>query len=218
MIGRVVISHPNLHKENLKLIDFSITGNIVQNVSNFEIKQVFVNPHQETVSAEYVFSNDRQFCIYDMVFKVGDKVIKPELREKEEAKEIYKEAVEDHHTAILSQNLGNGLSSFSLGNISAEEQLELKFTASFFGTTNDNGVSVKFPLQTKYQSGSVTSELGYSSERFQFNVKCSHVHGIKDLKVSIPGDKKILDANTQEFCSNELPKVDAIFIDALVSH
>jgi len=175
--------------------------------------QKFVNNTGKLLECSYVFPNDNKFCIYDTEFVINDKIIRPELRAKEEAKKEYDEAVSQGHTAMFGHDRGDGTIEFKLGNLHDKKEVEIHVKASFMCTCTDNGVSLKFPLSAKFQQGKVTSS---APENVNFQLKVN-IHqnssDIKSIKCSVNSETNKIDEKTSEVHIKEIPNSDAIFIE-----
>ncbi|EAX98262.1 von Willebrand factor type A domain containing protein [Trichomonas vaginalis G3] len=213
MIGRIVI--PDREKK-LTYSSVSIDGIQQDTFLSYTIKQVFTNTTGKNTDITYFFPNEPQFCTYDSLFIVDGKEIKPQLRVKEEAKKEFDEAKEAGHHAMLGEDIGNGLSSFQLGNLPAGKTAEIHLKVSFLADLNENGYFYKFPLTHKYQKGSVTNDYSDKPETFHFATTIKTQKEIQDVKVSVQGNKNLNDPHNATFVTNEAPTKDAIIIEAQI--
>ncbi|EAY07717.1 hypothetical protein TVAG_117980 [Trichomonas vaginalis G3] len=114
---------------------------------------------------------------------------------------------------MLGEDIGNGLSSFHLGNLPAGKTAEIHLKVSFFADINENGYYYKFPLTHRYQNGAVTSDYSDNPESFHFATTIKTQRDIQDLKVSVDGTKDVKDAHNATFVTNNPPAKDAIVIE-----
>ena len=125
-------------------------------ILNFEVKQIFQHSQPQPQEISYIFPDDFKMCIYDLKFAVGDKIIKPELKAKNEALETYKEAISEGKTAIYGANIANGLNEFKLGNLPPKTACKVILKIAFCANQiNENSFYVKFPLDVYTPYGSV---------------------------------------------------------------
>ena len=140
-------------------------------IVNFEVVQTFINSQEKEKEIHYIFPNDNKICIYDMTFVVGDEIIKPKLQEKEEAKKIYKEAVNTGHTAAYGSNIENGMTEMKLGNLPSKAEckviLKIAFTAN---VTSKKEFFIKLPLDVYNTSGSCGC-LDFNNTHFSFQIQ-----------------------------------------------
>ena len=140
-------------------------------IVNFELTQEFFHTEKDLQEVSYFFPNDLKFCIYDTTFIIDQTLIKPKLKQKEEAKSIYKEAVDSGLTAVYASNIANGLTEFKLGNIKPNQECKviskIAFTAQM---TAEKRFYIKFPLDVYNPSGSLGC-LDVISSDFNFKIK-----------------------------------------------
>ena len=213
--GSLFLPNQESKKRNTILMTlYKISGKQYETFCNFTVQQKFKNISSEPVEVCYTFPNDSKYCIYDSLFIINGNEIKPTIKQKEEAKEEYKEAIESDLSAMYGENIGNGLSMFKLGNLNPNEEVEINFTFSFLSVLNQNGSSLKFPIQTNFQSGIVTSNKNYPVCSFSFDLFTQHFSNIKDIHVNCPADIKIDDDSDKANISiKKMPKEPAILID-----
>lgn len=152
-----------------KFVD--IKGEELGLLVNFEVTQTFYHESTDPVNFIYILPNDLKMCIYDITFVVGDEIIKPILKAKEEARRIYSEAIKTGHTAVKSSNLQNGLTQFNLGNVPPNTDCKVIFKIALTANMiNQNIFFIKFPLDVYTPRGSIGC-LDISSN-FHFQLQC----------------------------------------------
>ena len=148
-----VLIHEDFYKMKAKSV--TIEGAQQGLILNLEITQTFKNNQSTPQQISYIFPNDMKLCIYDTTFIVGDKMIKPQMTTREEAKKIYDEAVKKQKIAIYGSNIAQGLTEFKIGNLLPQQIckviLKVVFTGNFTGS---NSFFFKFPLDVYTPSGS----------------------------------------------------------------
>ncbi len=210
LIGCIYV--PEQHRKQLELTNYQIHGTQFNNFCNFNTEQTFRNTNKETIEITYLFPNDSKFCVYDSLFIVNGHEIKPHLRKKEEANEEYRQAVEDHHTALLSEDVGNGLCSFKLGNLPSGKEATIKLTFSFESDVTRDSFITKYPLCAKYQSGEVTSKNKTEVKNFNFSLTVNCPNFV--IERITTNTKSTINSNKIEIPS--YPSEDAIFITTSV--
>ncbi len=84
--------------------DVLISGNI----ADVTITQEYFNTNDYPIEAIYVFPGSTQSAVYHMEMQIGERIIKAELKEKEEARNIYETAKkEGKRTSLLEQHRPN---------------------------------------------------------------------------------------------------------------
>jgi uncharacterized protein YegL len=212
MIGNLLSRYEGTSMK-IDMVDYEVAGQQIDTFCNVAIRQKFMNNTGKLLNCSYVFPNDNKFCIYDTEFVLDDQIIRPELRRKEEAKKEYEEAVEQGHTAMFGQDLGDGTCEFKLGNLEDKKEVEIRIKASFLCTCTKEGVSLKFPLAAKFQRGQVTTSIP-DNVNFQFKMNVhQNSSDIKDIKCSVKCETKKIDDKTFDVLINETPNSDAILIE-----
>lgn len=124
-------------EQPLPLKHTEVKAKIVGNISRVEVKQTFENPYTKPLEAIYVFPLPDEAAVDQMEIKIGDRLIKGNIKKKEEAQEIYQQAKKQGRTAGLLQQQRDNIFRQSLANIKPGEQIDIliRYTDSlkFFG-------------------------------------------------------------------------------------
>ncbi len=92
------------------------------------VKQVFGNPADVPIEAVYTFPLPQNGAVNSMNMYIGDKLIKGMIYEREQAEQVYNEAIESGHTAsMLSQERPN-IFTQSVGNILPGDSITIEIT------------------------------------------------------------------------------------------
>lgn len=84
--------------------DVDIQGDL----ATVTLTQTFENPHDAAMRAEYLFPLNRSAAVYAMTMEIGDEVVRAEIREKNEAKQVFAAAeAEGKAAALLTQHRPN---------------------------------------------------------------------------------------------------------------
>ncbi len=99
-------SHEVLGECVLKHTD--VNANISGYMARVTVTQKFHNSHASKVEAVYTFPLPDEAAVDDMTMKIGDRVIKGDIKERGEARKIYNEAASQGYTvALLDQERPN---------------------------------------------------------------------------------------------------------------
>lgn len=138
---------------------------------HFEFIQTFYHSEEGPKEVSYIFPNDHKICIYDTIFVVGEEIIKPKIKSKEEAKKTYDEAVKSGRTAVYGTNIGNGMSQFNIGNIEPNIECKVILKIAFTGqVTSEKSFYIKFPIDVYTPSGS-SGCLNVNNSQFFFTLQ-----------------------------------------------
>ena len=98
------------------------------NVSGFigitEVTQIFTNPMDTPIEAEYIFPLPEKSAVFEMLMKIGDKTIKGIVKEKEEAREIYNKAIKKGKRASLLDEERPNIFVQHVGNIMPNDEIK----------------------------------------------------------------------------------------------
>ena len=102
-----------------------VQANISGNVSRVDVTQTFENPFTEPLEAVYVFPLPDEAAVDDMEIKIGDRIIKGNIKKREEARAIYEQARSQGRTAGLLEQERDNIFSQSLANIKPGEEIDV---------------------------------------------------------------------------------------------
>ena len=145
MLGRFITSG---YEDELEFDSLDIIGFQYNTFLNFKIKQVLKGYSSSDIG--YSFPIETKSTISDILFVIGDKQIRPQLRMSEEASKEYQESKEKGYLSLLGRNSsGNGII-FNFGNSPDETKIEVHYTISYLAEVNNQGFFFRFPIASKY--------------------------------------------------------------------
>ena len=100
---------PRPHPIYLDLEYHKVEATIEDNVAVVEIDEVFVNPHSETLEAEFIFPIPEGAAISSFSLFVGDERLEGEVLEREEARRIYEDILRRKQDPALLEYYGQNL-------------------------------------------------------------------------------------------------------------
>lgn len=109
----------------LTLIHTEVAAKIAGNLSRVEVTQTFTNPFTKPLEAVYVFPLPDQAAVDDMEIRIGDRIIKGNIKKREEAQQIYEQAKREGRTAGLLEQERDNVFTQSLANICPGEQIDV---------------------------------------------------------------------------------------------
>ncbi len=109
-----------------------VNAQIAGNVARTEVIQSFENPFTQTLEAKYVFPLPDEAAVDEMEIKIGNRIIKGNIKKREEAQQIYQQAKKQGHTAGLLEQERDNIFTQSLANIKPGEQIDvtIRYTSS----------------------------------------------------------------------------------------
>ena len=122
----------------------------------------YSNDSSDPVEVVFRFPVEESYAVVGLEARIGGKRIKAEIREKEEAKQMYDDAMASGLTAALAEEKSGDIFSISLGNLppKSEAELELKL-AGELGVDAEGAVRFSLPavLKPRYTPSGSTDPL-----------------------------------------------------------
>ena len=126
-VGGLFVKTPNTAREQaFALKRTEVKAKIAGNISRVEVVQKFENPFPESLEAVYVFPLPDEAAVDDMEIKIGDRIIKADIKRRDEALEIYQKARQQGRTAGLLEQERSNIFTQSLANIKPGEKIEVR--------------------------------------------------------------------------------------------
>lgn len=95
-------------------------------VASATVTQQYENSSSTPIEAIYVFPLPHDAAVYDMEIRIGERVIRSEIHEREEAKKVYEKAkTEGKHAALLEQERPN-IFTASIANIMPNDKVDVR--------------------------------------------------------------------------------------------
>ncbi|THT99974.1 VWA domain-containing protein [Lampropedia puyangensis] len=119
---------PALDALPLKSTDVQVTISGV--IAEVTVNQTYRNEGTRTIEARYVFPGSSQSAVHALQMRLGDRVVRAEIREKQQALAHYAQAKAEGKTAALLQQHRPNVFEMNLANIvpGDEIEVELKYT------------------------------------------------------------------------------------------
>ncbi|MEH1881973.1 MULTISPECIES: VIT domain-containing protein [unclassified Nostoc] len=131
-LGGLYVQSPEGQQLVFPLKHTEVLAKIAGNLSRVEVIQSFENPFTEPLEAVYVFPLPDEAAVDDMEIKIGDRIIKGNIKKREEAVAIYEKAKQEGRTAGLLEQERDNIFTQSLANIKPGEQIDvtIRYTES----------------------------------------------------------------------------------------
>jgi Ca-activated chloride channel family protein len=109
-----------------------VSAQVAGNLSRVEVTQTFENPFTTTLEAVYIFPLPDEAAVDEMFIKIGSRTIKGQIKQREEAQQIYQQAKQQGRTAGLLEQERDNIFTQSLANIQPGEQIHviIRYSAS----------------------------------------------------------------------------------------
>ncbi|MEH1915411.1 VIT domain-containing protein [Nostoc sp.] len=139
-LGGLYVQSPQGEQVIFPLKHTEVLAKIAGNLSRVEVIQSFENPFTQPLEAVYIFPLPDKAAVDDMEIKIGDafgnpsgvRIIKGNIKKREEAVAIYEKAKQEGHTAGLLEQERDNIFTQSLANIKPGEQIDvtIRYTES----------------------------------------------------------------------------------------
>ncbi len=123
-------------------VDVDVDGPMAQ----VQVEQTFENPFDEPLEAVYVFPMSAEAAVNAYEIHIGERVIKGEIRRKEEARRAYEEARAAGHTAGLLEQVKPNVFIQSLANIAPREEIRVVFRYVELLRFEDTSFELVYPM------------------------------------------------------------------------
>lgn len=111
-----------------------------------ELEQVFENPSDTWVNGEYIFPLPDNAAVYFMQMRIGERIITSTIKEREEAKKLFKAAQAAGKKAALTQQHRPNIFSQNIANIGPKETVSITLKYSQAIRYNAGQFSLRFPM------------------------------------------------------------------------
>lgn len=135
--GRVLGKCPLKHTS----VDAKVSGY----TARVTVKQVFRNPFQEKIEARYRFPLSHEGAVDDMTMKVGNRIVKGEIKRKEDAQQIYQQAKAAGYVASLLDQERTNVFTQSIANLESGKEIEVTIKYTEILQYKDGAFQFVFP-------------------------------------------------------------------------
>ncbi|MEH2362915.1 VIT domain-containing protein [Nostoc sp.] len=131
-LGGLYVQSPQGEQLVFPLKHTEVIAKIAGNLSRVEVIQSFENPFTQPLEAVYIFPLPDEAAVDDMEIKIGSRIIKGNIKKREEAVAIYEKAKQEGRTAGLLEQQRDNIFTQSLANIKPGEQIDvtIRYTES----------------------------------------------------------------------------------------
>jgi len=131
---------------DLPLKHTEVSAEISGFVTRVKVVQTFTNPYQDPIEAVYVFPLPQNAAVGDMRIRIGDRVIRGEIKKRAEAKQIYEAAKTAGKTAALLEQERPNIFSQSVANILPGSDILVEITYDEVLVYENGGYEFSFPM------------------------------------------------------------------------
>ncbi|MBN1947770.1 MAG: AgmX/PglI C-terminal domain-containing protein [Bradymonadales bacterium] len=101
----------------IPLTHLTVRGQISGSIAEVEVEQVYENHFEQRIEAVYVFPLPNEAAVNEMIMVIGERRIRADLREREEARQAYEAARDRGQTASLLEQERPNIFTMNVANI-----------------------------------------------------------------------------------------------------
>lgn len=145
--------------QTLPLKNTSVTAKIAGNLSRVEVRQTFANPGTKPLEAIYKFPLPDDAAVDEMEIRIGDRIVRGNIKKKQEAQQIYQQAKREGKTAGLLEQKKDNIFTQSLANIQPKEQIEvvIRYTNALQFIGSDYEFTFPLVVAPRYESNQTSN-------------------------------------------------------------
>lgn len=184
--------------QTFPLENTSVNAKISGNLSRVEVKQTFSNPSNQPLEATYQFPLPDDAAVDEMEIRIGDRIIRGDIKRKKEAQEIYQQAKEEGKTAGLLEQQRDNIFTQSLANIQPGETVEvvIRYTNTLQFIGSDYEFHFPLVIAERYEGGNVSNNFNlFGSPAWAEDVEPTRSG--KDIEINVEIDAGVAISGVQ---------------------
>jgi Ca-activated chloride channel family protein len=127
--GVLTVVRENRHVA-LPLQRYDVKARVADLVADVTVTQTYENPFTEPLEAIYIFPLRGGCAVRDFELRIGDRVVRGDVKERGEARREYDEAIEEGRRAALLEQERDDVFTLNVGNIPPGETVDVRMTYS----------------------------------------------------------------------------------------
>lgn len=136
-----------------------VTANVNGTIAEIHVTQRYANEGENPINAKYVFPASTRVVVHGMTMTVGNHMVRAQIKEKEEAKQVYEEAKSEGKNASLLEEQRANVFTMDVANIMPGDEIAIELTYTELIEPEEGLYQFVFPtvVGPRY-SGQVTEE------------------------------------------------------------
>jgi Ca-activated chloride channel family protein len=132
--------------ESVPLVHTDVTLDVRGLAAAATVTQQYVNSGAEPIEAVYVFPLPHDAAVYDMEIRVGNRLIRSVIREREEAKRVYESAKSEGKRAALVEEERPNIFTASVANLMPGDHIDVRLRYVQPLRWEDGRIRLVFPM------------------------------------------------------------------------
>lgn len=137
---------PSTDRLPLKATDVETTVNGM--IAETYVTQTYANEGRHPINARYVFPASTQVTVHGMTMEIADQIVTAQIREKEEAKEVFEQAKSEGKSASLMEEKRPNVFTLDVANIMPGDTIRIKLHYTEMITPTEGVYQFVFPTVT----------------------------------------------------------------------
>lgn len=138
--------YPQPQRQQIPLLGVRVDVTLQGPSTEVRVAQRYRNDEEKTIEAVYVFPLEEGAAICGFAARLGDRVVRGQVQERDEAFETYDDAMADGHGAFLLDQERPNIFTASVGNLRPGEEVEIEIT--YVALARDEGDAVRLTIPT----------------------------------------------------------------------
>ena len=137
-----------------------ISTQIVDFVSEIKVAQTYLNVESNPIEAVYMFPVEEEAAVISFEAQVENRKISTQIKEKEEARKDYDEAMQNRKTAVLLEETQPDIFQIKVGHLKPNEEAKITITYVSELPVEDGKIKLTIPttIAPRYVPSSDSSE------------------------------------------------------------
>jgi Ca-activated chloride channel family protein len=129
----------------LPLRHTEVAAQVSGSITHVTVEQRFQNPYAQSIEAVYTFPLPHEAAVSDLEIRIGDRIVRGEIRKRQEAREIYEQAKRDGRVAALLDQERPNIFTQSIANIMPGHEIVVRIQYIENLEYKDGGYELVFP-------------------------------------------------------------------------
>lgn len=123
----------------------NVSTKIIDFVSEIKVAQRYVNAESNPIEAVYFFPVEEEAAVISFEAKVDDRKISTKIKEKEQARKDYNDAVQNRKTAVLVEETQPDIFQIKVGHLKPNQEAEITITYVSELPVEDGNIKLTIP-------------------------------------------------------------------------
>lgn len=129
----------------LPLRHTEVEAQVSGSIAHVTVEQRFENPYAQSIEVVYTFPLPHEAAVSDLEVRIGDRIVRGEIRKRQEAREIYEQAKRDGRVAALLDQERPNIFTQSIANIMPGHEIVIRIQYVEDLQYKDGGYELVFP-------------------------------------------------------------------------